>query len=76
MSGTERTLKLAEAAMMAAATHHAEIDRLRYEAWRAEKTKGKKRWEPMVDRAAMIATFQDLFRAAVEAVRKESSDGN
>ena len=76
MNGAERLLELAKGAMLASAQVHADIERLRYEAWLADDTKGKKRWEPMIDRASIVATFEDLFHASVEALRKEARHGD
>lgn len=76
MNGTDRILEVARMAMNAAATVHAETERLRYETWRADKTKGKKRWEPQIDRASMVATFEDMFSAGVDALRKETRNGD
>ncbi len=75
MNGADRMVELAKGAMLAAATVHAETERLRWEAWRLDRSKGKKRWEPIVDRSSICATFDDIFSTAVEAIRRESARG-
>jgi hypothetical protein len=76
VTGTDRIVELCKGAMMAAAQVHADREQKRYEAWKADRTKGKKRWEPHVDRAELIATFEDLFGSAMDAVRKEVARDN
>jgi hypothetical protein len=69
---TEKLIELAKGAMLASATYHAEVERLRYEAWRKAPKVGKAKYEPEYDRQMLCQTFDDLFGSAVDAIRREA----
>jgi hypothetical protein len=69
----DRLIELAKGAMMAAATIHVDLEMRRYEQWRAAPKKGKHKWNPSIDRAALCDTMTDLFEQSVELVKQEAS---
>jgi hypothetical protein len=71
MTSREMFIALAVGAMSASTTYHASLELEAWQRWKADCTKGKRAYKPMIDNAAMVATFEDLLNASLDALKAE-----